>query len=214
MSGKRGVYSAMGTLSLLQEGNRRTDLTISDMRDAHTRLGRIVSLQYHLLGKDSQFHKSRLALFGEDATKIKLALEYIADKKMALPVYAATASINKEVEKQNDVMLKQISSQHYMMVSQLIAQIGNPGIPPQVKEYGIQVIDAANTLMKAIFRNFGHDDMDRLVPDPIKMMLAAQAQGAPPNGQPSPTGQPQGQNPAQPQQLPPMAQLPPGGSIQ
>ena len=213
MSGKRGVYSAMGTLSLLQEGNRRTDLTISDMRDSHTRLGRIVSLQYHLLGKDSQYHKSRLALFGENAEKIKLALEYLADRKMALPVYAATASVNKEVEKQNDVMLKQISAQHYMMVSQLLTQMQQPQIPPEVKAYGLEVIDASNTLMKAIFRNFGHDDMDRLVPDPIKRIMQQPPQGAP-NGQPSPAGQPQGQNPAQPQQLPPMAPGPSGGTIQ
>lgn len=212
MSGKRGVYSAMGTLSLLQEGNRRTDLTISDMRDSHTRLGRIVSLQYHLLGKDSQFHERRLKLFGESSERIKQALAFISDRKLALPVYAATASVNKEVEKQNDIMLKQISTQHYMMISQLLAQLQQPNVPPEVKKYALEVVDAANLLMKNIFKNFGHDDVDQLVPDPIKGLMA-QPQGAN-NGQPQPPGQPQGQNPPQPQQLPPMAPGAAGGTIQ
>jgi hypothetical protein len=217
MSGKRGVYSAMGTLSLLQEGNRRSDLNISDMRDSHTRLGRVVSLQYHVLGKDSDFHKKRLSLFGKKAELIAKALGLIADRKMALPVYAATASVNKEVEKQNDIMLSQIIMRHYQAISSLLAQLQMGNVPPLVKQYAVEVCGAANSLMKGILRNFGHDDVEKLIPDTDKLLAAASQQAGGQNGQqpqPNQGANPQGQNPPQPNANPPMAQLPPGSPIQ
>ena len=218
MSGKRGVYSAMGTLSLLQEGNRRSDLTLSDIRDAHVRLGRIVTRQYHELGAGSTFCTERYKLFGERGEIIKKALRMLVERKMGIPVYASSASVNKEVEKQNDIMLSQIVAKHYSMISQLLMQLNQGAIPPQVKEYSLQIIDASNYLMKGILKHFDHDDVDRLIPDPLKKARAA-AIGAPPNGQQQ---QPPQQAPAQPAAGPPQPpQLPPqmapgggGGPIQ
>jgi len=98
---KRGVYTAMGTLSLLQEGNTRTDLNITDIRYAHTRLGRLLCREYGMFGVNEDLLDS----FGAAGAKIKLGLEAIRDRKMALPVYASNASVNREVEKQSDMML-------------------------------------------------------------------------------------------------------------
>src|SRR5260370_12960629 len=106
--GKRGIYSAMGTLSVMQEGNSRKDLNVSDMRDSHTRLMRLVSYQYGIFGTGSKFHEERLKLFGKKADSIKDAITMIQRKEIGLPCYSSTASVNKEVEKQNDVMLSQI----------------------------------------------------------------------------------------------------------
>lgn len=210
MSGKRGTYSAMGTMSMLQEGNRRTDLTISDMRDAHTRLGRILLRQYHDFGKDSTFCKERYKMFGDMASIIEEAIEKTQTRQLSIPVYASTSSVNKEVEKQSDIMMTQIVNRHYQMVSQLLMQLNQPAIPPPVKEYSMQVIDASNYLMRTIMKNFGHDDVEKLIPDPLKKMLGG------PNGGPGQQPQP-GQAPIQgggggaqpPQQTPPPPQLPP-----
>ncbi len=202
MQGKRGIYSAMGTLSLLQEGNRRTDLRISDMRDAHTRLGRLISLQYATFGKGNNFHEKRLALFGKKAIFIKQALDKIVRGELGLPVYSATASVNKEVEKQNDVMLSQMMARHYQMVGQLLASMQAVMTPPEVKQYFVGVINASNFLMKSILRNFGHEEVDRLVPDPFKQ--AAQ-QGAPDANQPPARGA---------ESLPDVARIGGGQSVQ
>jgi hypothetical protein len=171
---KRGIYSAMGTLSLMQEGNSRKDLNVSDMRDAHVRLMRLISLQYGKFGYDSKHHDKRVGLFGKKQSLIKKALSMIADGTMGLPCYSSTASINKEVEKQNDMMLSQMMSRHYQMVAQLLGSMQSVMTPPQVKQYFVEVIIASNLLMKKILRNFGHDEVERLVPDPLK-------QGAPSN---------------------------------
>jgi hypothetical protein len=166
--GKRGIYSAMGTLSVIQEGNSRKDLNVSDMRDGHVRLFRLFSHQYGTMGRDTRFMEDRLKLFGRKAELIKQALIMIANRQIGLPCYSTTASINKEVEKQNDVMLSQIMARHYQMVSQLLGAMQSVMTPPQVKSYFVQVIIASNLLIKKILRNFGHDEVDRLVPDPMK----------------------------------------------
>jgi hypothetical protein len=65
-------------------------------------------------------------------------------------------------------MLTQIMARHYQTISQLLGGMQNVMTPPQVKEYMVQVIIASNILMKKILRNFGHDEVERLVPDPLK----------------------------------------------
>lgn len=191
--GKRGVYSSMGTLSVLQEGNSRKDLNVSDMRDAHVRLMRLISLQYGKFGGDSKHHEGRLALFGGKQELIKKALEMIAQRKMGLPCFSATASINKEVEKQNDIMLSQMMWRHYQAISQLLGSLQNQTTPPLVKQYFLETIMAANLLMKKILRNFGHDEVERLVPDPIETVKKMMAQQGGPDGEqaPNPDGSPQ-----------------------
>lgn len=157
---KKGVYTAMGTMSLLQEGNGRTDMTVADIRNAHTKVGRIISNLYAHLGLDEK----KLLQYGKMQDNIKTAASLIKERKMALPINPSTASVNREVEKQNDLMLTQIMSRHYTMITQMMMQLGNSMLPPEVKAYTAKIIDASEKLMKQIMRNFDHDDVDALVP--------------------------------------------------
>lgn len=160
--GKRGIYTAMGTLSVMQEGNRRTDLNISDLRYAHTKLGRILLADYAKFG----VRNSLLEMFGDKESKITKALEGIRSGRIGLPIYSSTASVNKEVEKQNLFLLVNLMRQHYMGIANLIAQAANMMTPPPVKEYMTQVIKASNIVMKNVLRNFDQEDVDLLVPEP------------------------------------------------
>jgi hypothetical protein len=173
--GKRGVYSAAGTLSLLQEGNRRTDSTIADIRYAHARLGQILSRQYAFLGLDSK----KLAFFGTQAELIREAAGYVKSGKLGLTVNASSASVNKEIEKQNDLMLTQIINKHYQSIGQLIQSIQSVQSSPAIKDYFQHVIDASNKLMRGILRNFDRDDSDILIPE---VNLDAGRTGGPENG--------------------------------
>lgn len=182
---KKGVYSAAGTMALLQDGNRRTDLNISDFRYAHTILGRIISRQYAEYG----FGSARLKLFGKQADQIAEAFQAIKDGTLGIPIYSSNASINREVEKQNDIMLHQIMNQHYQMIAALIGQMQNPLVPQEVKDYSIKVIKASDTLMKIILKDFGHDEVERLVPEPAKPQPTPQQPQLGPGGVPIPGGQ-------------------------
>ena len=157
---KRGVYSAMGTMSLMQEGNSRTDLTISDIRYGHTKIGRIISKLYAYMGLD----ESKLVQFGAMSEAIKAAAELIKKDKMALPVTASSASVNREVEKQSDLMLSQVLDRHYAKVTQLLQQVAMSALGPQIQQYSVKVIEASERFIKQVLKNFDHDDVDALVP--------------------------------------------------
>lgn len=159
--GKRGIYTAMGTLSVMQEGNRRTDLNISDMRYSHTRLGRILLSDYAKFG----VRESLIGMFGEKGAKIRKALDAVASGRIGLPIYSSTSSVNKEVEKQNEIMLIQLLRQHYMGIANLIGQAGNMMTAPPVKKYMLDTIKASNAIMKSVLRVFDKEDIDILVPE-------------------------------------------------
>lgn len=189
--GKRGIYTAAGTLSLLQEGNRRTDMNITDVRYAHLQIGRITSRQYATFGIDEK----KLQLFGQQAELIQKAADYVASNKLGLAVSTSSASVNRELEKQNSLMLSQIISRHYQTQANLIQSVMSSLAPQQLKDYLTRVIEAGDKLMKGILRDFDRDDADFLVPK-------AQLDGG--NRQALST----------PQQSPPMAGGGPGGILQ
>lgn len=175
---KRGVYTAMGTFALMQEGNSRKDLTISDLRYGHTKVGRILSKLYAHLGID----ESKVSSYGLVGERIKAAAELIRKDRMALPVSASTASINREVEKQADIMLSQVLDRHYMKVTQLLQQVAMSALGPQIQAYSMRIIEASERFMKQLLRHFDHDDVDALVP---KALAQAGPQAVPGGGQKS-----------------------------
>lgn len=192
---KRGIYTAMGTLSILQEGNTRTDLNITDMRDAHTRLGRMLCSQYKIAGLGD-----RAAQFGELTGKIEAALDAMAAGQVVLPITASTSSLNREVEKQNDIMISNLLNNHYARVTQMLQSafqyMQDPRIGEDAKKavggYTIKAINGADFMMKSIMRHFGYDEVDRLVPDALPTGVGASATGG---GTPAPTGGPSSQAP-------------------
>jgi hypothetical protein len=157
---KRGIYTAMGTLSLLQEGNTRTDLNITDIRYAHTRLGRLLCQEYGTFGVGEDL----LASFGESGKLIEQALDAIVSRKIALPVYASNASVNREVEKQSDMMLTNVMDKYNQTIASMLQALNNPMTPDPIKEFTLEAMKAARLLMMSVFRNFGHDEVDRLIP--------------------------------------------------
>lgn len=179
--GKRGVYSATGTMSMLQEGNRRTDLTISDIRYAHLKIGRIISRQYAMLG----LHDKSVRMFGAQADVIREGAELIKAGRLGLVVSNSSASVNKEVEKQNVIMLTQIMGRHYQMVATLIQSINSSMAPEPLKQYLVKVADASNMLIKKVLRDFDIDETDLLVPEATNVGQPTQA---PPSGAGTPGG--------------------------
>jgi hypothetical protein len=178
---KKGIYSAMGTFSVMQAGNRRVNLNITDCRYTHHKLGRKFLNQYAEFGVGE-----RLQAFGERAKFLKMALDNVKAGKLILPIRSATASINKELEKQNDMLLTQVMQRHHMGVSQILQSVGNPGLPPELKDFLIGWIDSSSLLMARILRNFGHDDISRMLPE--RKIIEKQGASSGQQGGAGPTG--------------------------
>lgn len=186
---KGNVYSAMGTFSIMQSGNRRVNVNITDFRYIHLKMGRKFGRMYSHFGVGDRLQK-----LGNDAKFLKMALENIRTGRLDLPIKAATASINKELEKQNDMLLTQTLQRHHASIAQILQGIGQPGMPPELRYFLIGVIGASGQLMSKLLRNFGHDDISRLQPELkiFEMLKGANkngnqpTQGGPSNAAPSP----------------------------
>jgi len=204
VNSKRGIYSSQGTFAVLQQQNSRTGLRMSDMRSAHSRAGSKFAKMYAHFGIGK-----KLRQYGDNAEALKAAFENIKSGKLGLSIRSSTASMNKELEKQNDIMLSQTLSGLYQGDAQMIQAMGMQGAPPDLIEYYTDVLRAKQSLYKQIVQNFGHDDYERLVPRPALLdkgrpnELSPQSsvggqQPSPQSGQPSGAGQPdasEGNNP-------------------
>lgn len=173
VNSKRGIYSAQGTAAVLQQQNNRNNLRMSDMRSAHVRIGRKILNIYSHFGVSK-----KLRMFGDSAGVLAAALESYKSEKLGLGIKAATASVNRELEKQNDILLSATLERLYAGDAQIIQSLVTPGAPDPLKAYYVEVLGAKNALMKHILRNFGRDDVDRLVPVPQFLKAARNAGGA------------------------------------
>jgi hypothetical protein len=158
---KKGQFGSMGTLSVMQDGNTRVNHRISDFRHTHVKIINLCTRMYHKLGTGQKGE-----LFGLDEKLLQEALSDYAGHKIRIPMRAATASSNKEVEKQNSLLLKQALYQHDQQAVQLVqAILTNSQIPPNVKKWMIGIQQSQDQMMKRILRDFGYDQPDEFVPD-------------------------------------------------
>ena len=183
VNAKRGIYSSQGTFAVLQQQNNRTALRMSDMRSAHSRVGSKLAKMYAYFGLGQ-----KLRSFGANADDLKAALENIKSGKLGLNVRASTASMNKELEKQNDIMLATTLTQLYNGDAQIIQAMTTQGMPQQLMDYYKEVLTAKQALYKRITQNFGHDDVARLIPVPSVIKQGARNELTPQQGA---GGQPQ-----------------------
>lgn len=166
VSGKGGKggpsYSSQGTFSIMQTGARRININVTDFRYMHLGLGNKCGRQYSSFGIGERYK-----LFGEAGPVLRKALESIKSKRMWLPIKAATASINREVEKQTGMLFVQTMERHFSTVTQIIQGISNPMMKdmPEMREYLIGCISAQAYVMGKLIRAFGYDNVSQMQPE-------------------------------------------------
>jgi hypothetical protein len=212
---KKGVYSAMGTMSVMQEGNSRTDMNLALFRNAHVVLGQTMMGLYAHFGADKEILKG----YGDDKKLLDEALEGIAAGTFRAHVNAGTASVNREVEKQNLMLMMQNLRQHYQQTIGMLQMMLNPMTPPDLRKYLAEAVQSTNMIMRWTVRNFGiHAGGQNTVPETEELTdKAIESVSQPPPGQKAlPPGQPQPPQPGQPpqQQPGPPPQGPGGPPVQ
>jgi hypothetical protein len=217
---KKNSYSAMGTYAVMQEGDTRANLNKTSFKQAHLLLGRMATLY------DAEFGipKKDMDSLGKQSKYLQMALDNIKKGRICLPIRAATGSINKEVEKQNLMLLLNNHRAHWQFTGQIIQSLENPMIQPGQKDYLFQTFIAANMLMAKIDKDFGIPDPSALLPVPAGLEIEAEqtheqimhqkAQQIAQQMMQQRGGQPQGQLPqgGQPPQGQPNGQPPPEGA--
>lgn len=161
---KKGIYSAQGTFAVMQAGNKRNNLRTTDMRYAHIELGRLIlKLNAHFGIGD------KAKIFGKQEQYLRQALESVKAGKLCFPIRAASESVNKELEKQNLMLLVNVVKQHHMGIAQILPSLVGPmasQTDPETKKYMLSMIKAADYLMQDLLRAFNLNDISRLLPLP------------------------------------------------
>jgi hypothetical protein len=112
--GKNKQFGSMGTLAVLQASNSRSSHRTSSFRHSKVRLDSLITDMYGLMG------------LGNTELVKEALLDYIS-RKLKIPVRAADASMNKEVTKQNEIILMQAYDAFVKSTSSLIQAYQNQG---------------------------------------------------------------------------------------
>ena len=166
---KRGIYSASGTSMVMMQQNNRNSLRMGDMRSAHVKLGLKFLTMYSHFGIGE-----KLKRYGNESTKLTKALEAYKNGTLGLRLRPSSASMNKELERQNDILLSDRLDRYYASQTQIIQALQMPNIPEPLKAYYFDMLLATKATMQALLRNFNKDNTETILPDIAKIIESFQ----------------------------------------
>lgn len=85
--------------------------------------------------------------------------------QMFIELTASSATINREIEKQADLVLTQIMGTYLEKYFKLAAIMTQPGVPQPLIELGVKMATAMNTLMTNVLRDFNKRDGNLILPE-------------------------------------------------
>lgn len=146
--GRNAFYSAMGSLAAMQDSNTRSAHRTSDFRQAHVRLFSLLTDMYGAMGLGRKG-----SLFGMDEKILEKALQDFLERRVKIPMRAANATSNREVLKQNQLILNQAITMFAQSQSQRIQAVYQQ-TPPEYKKWLIGIIKGQTRLFHGMIREF------------------------------------------------------------
>ena len=167
--------TATGTLALLQESGRHFDLVINNSRKA------LSELAYHLVELYLQYRPDKIFLVdgGKEYEEITMpAIENLREE-FSFSCAATSLSVNKEIEKQSNLLLLQQLGGIFSQMIQLISTVMAPQVqmPDDLKQFIYGVIRSYYTMAKDLVRSFEKIDVSSYVPDLPQIVSEAYGQG-------------------------------------
>ena len=170
--------TATGTLALLQESGRHFDLVINNSRNA------LSELAYQLVELYIQYRPEKVFTVDDgegqfsDVFLPKLDLDNLRED-FNFSCTATSLAVNKEIEKQCNLMLLQQLGQIFSQMIQLLSTVMAPQInmPPDLKQFLFGVIRSYYTMAKDLVRSFEKIDVNSYVPDLPEIVQQAYGQG-------------------------------------
>lgn len=178
----------MTALSLLQQVNKRFAPAFNDMREKTAEAVRhaIDRIRERLLGGDAKLEANIREMLSErDAENVLevLSLPQPVSASVAIEFTAASASVNRDADRQNALLLTQVLGQYYQRMIELGLLAANPQTPPEVKQLIARILEKGTEIMDRTIRTF------ELVRDPntflvntsleLQETFSPQAPGAP-----------------------------------
>jgi hypothetical protein len=196
MSEMPGRTPATTMLSMLQEGNRRPDLTLKDMRYSGLSVVglRLIQNLQQFIGQPvdiGQQHLLRLMMTtlgnpgGQKVAEKLLTPLEPAELGIGVHITATSQSANKEVAKQNFIGLMQLAGQVYPQVIQLLATAQQAQGTP-IAQVATTAAGGIDELFRRTLEEYDIRNPEKILPlggeSPPQMGQPPQAPGVPGNG--------------------------------
>ena len=167
--------TATATLALIQEGNKRFDLTIRDFRRNLAECA-VQALQLNQQFKPLGEIFTVLGPAGMPVEQIiNFPQEYIRSR-ISIQVNTSSAGANREVSKQNDLALFGILAQYQMRTLQMVqAYIQAP--MPEVKAMLSAMLEAQHRLFSRNLENYDIKDVTEINPNVMEILNGQARQG-------------------------------------
>lgn len=183
---KKGQFGSMGTMAVLQESNSRNNHRTSDFRHSHVKLIGLLTDMYGAMGLGGKG-----SMFGLDDAMLDEALSDFLERKVRIPIRAATASANREVSKQNKMLLNQSLDAYVKAQSSAIQAVENSALPAFYKKWLKETAIGKCHLMQDLIREFEvSDSPEEFVPN-IEFPAEQEQPNAKAPAQAGPAQQPQ-----------------------
>jgi hypothetical protein len=179
-----GRTPATTTLSLLQEGNRRPDMTIKDMRhEGLSKVGlRILQICQQFMSSPTNVGGKKLLemateMLGQPegqlvAGKLSMPMESI-ESGLGCSITATSGTANKEVERQNYLALLQLAGQVSQQVMGL-AQMGMQGKGTPIEEIAQLAINGQAELFRRLLEQYDIRNPESILPVPSPQVASGQ----------------------------------------
>jgi hypothetical protein len=144
-------------MSLMQKQNQRFTPAFDGMRLATAEAVRqcLYRTQERLLARDRKTERMLVSVAGaEAAAMIDLLTRQDFDEAVQVELTASSAQQNREVERQNQLLLVNLMSQYYKGTLEMSIIMTNPQTPPAVKEVAEKIVKAATEVMERTLRTF------------------------------------------------------------
>ena len=168
--------TATSTLALIQEGNKRFQMTIRDIREALTDMAHQTIMLYQQFAINNQV---MYEIFDEKEKAIvmkyfQMPIEY-TKANIAIDTPAISETANKEIAQQTMLTLMGVVREFYEGMMEAFALATNPQAPEQLKALAIQGASAGSQIWKKVLEAFDFRDADTFVPDVEALLGFGQA---------------------------------------
>ena len=164
-----GRTPGITTLSLLQQVNRRFTPAFDQIRSTTARalIQCMYRYQERLLAGDRAVEDHIVAILGEKPGRLVIDVLKSSDfdESIAIELTASNASINREQDRQNAIMLTNLLASYYEKTLTLVGIASNPQIPPEVRETARKIANSAGEIIERTIRTFDQ------VRDPMTFIL-------------------------------------------
>lgn len=145
-------------MSMLQQTTRRFTPAFDDLRGAAARSVAQCLYRYHerLLAGDLGAERTITEVVGNELGR--LVVDVLKrddfDRALTIELTASSASINREADRQNAVILMNLLGQYYEKLIQLSTVMANPQVPEPVRKTAGKIAEAAGEAMDRVIRTF------------------------------------------------------------